>query len=50
MFESVRQLLVLTTKTKNLWIISVVLLLIIVALLIVSAQASPLPVFLYPLI
>ena len=48
MFESVRQLLFLARKTDKIWLIPVILLLIIVALLVVGAQISPLPVFLYP--
>lgn len=50
MFESVRQLVVLAVKTQKLWIIAVILFLVIIALLIISAQISPLPVFIYPLI
>ncbi|MBI4134058.1 MAG: hypothetical protein HY475_01395 [Candidatus Terrybacteria bacterium] len=50
MFESVRQLLFLARKTDKIWLIPVILLLIIVALLVVGAQISPLPVFLYPLL
>jgi len=50
MFETIRQLLILALKSKKAWIIPLILFLIIIALLIISAQISPLPVFLYPII
>lgn len=50
MFEAVKQIFILGTKSKKIWIIPVILFLIIVALLIISAQISPLPVFIYPII
>lgn len=50
MFSSVRQLFVLATKSKKMWIIPIVLFFVIVALLVISAQISPLPVFLYPIL
>ncbi len=50
MFESVKQILILSTKSKKIWLIPVFLLLIIIALLIISAAISPVPVFLYPII
>lgn len=50
MFETLKQLFILATESKKSWIIPLVLLLIIIALLIISAQISPLPVFIYPLI
>ncbi len=50
MFEAIKQILILGTKSKKIWIIPVVLFLVIVALLIISAQISPLPVFIYPII
>lgn len=50
MFETVKQLSILATKSNKIWIIPVILLLIIIALLIISAQISPVPVFLYPII
>jgi hypothetical protein len=50
MFESVKQLLTLALKSKKFWIIPLILLLIIIALLVISAQVSPLPVFIYPII
>lgn len=45
MFESIRQIFILGTKSKKIWIIPLVLFLIIIALLVISAQISPLPVF-----
>lgn len=50
MFESIKQLIVLSTKSKKIWIIPVIILLIVIAILIISAQVSPLPVFIYPMI
>lgn len=50
MFSSLKQLLILASNSKKIWIIPVILFLIIVALLVISAQVSPLPVFLYPII
>lgn len=50
MFEAIKQLSILGTKSKKIWIIPLVLFLIIIALLIISAQISPLPIFLYPII
>lgn len=50
MFSSIKQLRVLITKSKKIWIIPILLFAIIVALLIISAQISPLPVFLYPIL
>lgn len=50
MFETVKQFFILSTKSKKIWIIPVILLLVIIALLIISAQVSPVPVFLYPII
>ncbi|MCL4364056.1 DUF5989 family protein [Patescibacteria group bacterium] len=50
MFETIKQIFILGMKTKKIWIIPIVLFLIIIALLIISAQISPLPVFLYPII
>lgn len=50
MFETINQLLTLGFKSKKIWIVPVVLFLIIIALLVISAQISPLPVFLYPII
>ncbi len=50
MFETIKQIFVLGMKSKKIWIIPIVLFLIIIALLIISAQISPLPVFLYPII
>lgn len=51
MIETIKQLLILAFKTNKIWWITPILLvLIIVALLVISAQISPLPVFLYPII
>jgi len=50
MFESLRQILILIFKSKKAWIIFILLFLLIIALLIISSQVSPVPVFLYPLI
>lgn len=50
MFESVRQLLLLARKTDKIWLIPAILFLVIASLLVVGAQISPLPVFLYPLL
>jgi len=50
MLETIKQLFVLAFKSKKIWIVPVVLLLIIIALLVIAAQTSPLPVFLYPII
>jgi hypothetical protein len=50
MFEAVKQLTILASKSNKIWIIPAILFLIIIALLIISAQISPVPVFLYPII
>jgi hypothetical protein len=50
MFETVKQLLILTSKSKKIWIVPIILLLIIIALLVINAQISPLPIFIYPII
>ncbi len=50
MFEAIKQILILTAKSRKIWLLPIFLFLIIVALLIISAQISPLPVFLYPII
>ncbi len=50
MFSSLKQLAVLAGKSKKMWMIPILLFIIIVALLIISAQISPLPVFLYPIL
>lgn len=50
MFETVKQLITLSLKSRKIWIIPVILLLIIIALLIVTAQVAPVPVFLYPIL
>ncbi|OGH11897.1 MAG: hypothetical protein A2857_02230 [Candidatus Levybacteria bacterium RIFCSPHIGHO2_01_FULL_36_15] len=50
MFEAIKQIITLSTKSKKIWLIPLMLLLIIIALLVISAQVSPLPVFIYPII
>lgn len=50
MLRSVRQLLILAKKTDKLWLVPLLLLLVIIALIIIGAQISPVPVFIYPLI
>jgi len=50
MFETIKQLLILVTKSNKIWLIPIVLTLIIIALLVISAQISPVPIFLYPII
>ena len=50
MFQTMKQLLILAIHSKKIWIIPIILFLIIIALLIISAQISPLPVFLYPIL
>jgi len=50
MFETAKQLIILALRSRKIWIVPVILLLIIIALLIISAQISPVPVFLYPII
>lgn len=50
MLESIKQLLILALKSKKIWIIPIVLFLVILALIIISAQLAPVPVFIYPLI
>ncbi|HKC05020.1 MAG TPA: hypothetical protein VKC54_04060 [Patescibacteria group bacterium] len=50
MFASIKQLFVLLTHMRKKWLIIVILSLIIIALLIISAQIAPLPVFLYPIL
>jgi len=50
MIESIKQLLVLVAKSDKIWLIPVILTLVIIALLIISAQISPVPIFIYPLI
>ena len=48
--ETIKQLATLIKKTDKIYIIPVILFLIIIALLIISASISPVPVFIYPLI
>lgn len=48
--EAIKQLTTLLKKTDKVYLIPIVLFLIIIALLIISATISPVPVFIYPLI
>lgn len=48
--STVKNLLQLMNASRKVWLIPVVLFLIIIALIVVAAQISPVPVFLYPLI
>ncbi len=50
MFETIKQLLILISHSNKIWLIPVVLALIIIALLVISAQISAVPIFLYPII
>lgn len=50
MLESIRQLLQLALKTDKIWLVPILLLLVIIALLIISAQIAPVPIFMYPII
>lgn len=50
MFSSIKHLTILALNSKKIWIIPVILFLIIIALLVISAQVTPLPVFLYPIL
>lgn len=50
MFETIKQLIKLALKSKKWWLLPAFLFLVIVALLVIGAHLSPVPVFLYPLI
>ncbi|MEJ0021020.1 MAG: DUF5989 family protein [Candidatus Doudnabacteria bacterium] len=50
MFESIKQIFTLLSKSKKIWLIPLLLLLIIIALLIITAQISVVPIFLYPFV
>lgn len=50
MVATLKQLIKLLSKSNKIWIVPVLLLLIIVALLVISAQISPVPIFLYPIL
>ena len=50
MFHTIKQLLILTTKSKKAWLIPLFLLLVIIALLVISAELAPVPIFLYPIL
>lgn len=48
--ESIKQLFTLVRKTDKIYLIPILLLFIIIALLVINASISPVPVFMYPLI
>lgn len=50
MIESIKQLFILARKTRNYWLIPVILLFVIVVLVVVAAQIAPVPLFIYPLL
>lgn len=50
MITTIKQLFILLFKSKKIWLIPIILTLVIVVLLVIAAQISPVPVFLYPLI
>ena len=50
MLETIKQLFILITKTDKMWLIPAFLLLIIIVLVVISAQIAPVPIFIYPLI
>lgn len=50
MFASLKQIFKLISKSKKIWIIPVLLFLVIIVLLVISAQISPVPIFLYPIL
>lgn len=50
MRETISQLWRLARESDKIWILPVILGLIILALLVIGAQVSPLPIFIYPLI
>jgi len=49
-FNTMKELSRLAVRSKKIWLIPIFLLLIIVALVVVGAQISPVPIFLYPII
>ncbi len=50
MLEVIKQLFILISKSKKFWLIPIIIALIIISVVIIAAQLSPVPVFLYPLI
>lgn len=50
MFQGIKQLIVLTAKSNKPWLWPILLVLAVVALIVIGAHISPVPVFLYPLI
>ncbi len=45
-----KQILHLTLKSKKIYVLPILLFLVIIALLIISASISPVPIFMYPII
>lgn len=50
MIESMKQILQLALKSKKIYVLPILLFLVIIALLIISASISPVPIFMYPII
>jgi hypothetical protein len=50
MLAAIKQLFILLLKSKKFWLTPIIIALIVVAFLIIAAQLSPVPIFLYPLI
>ena len=50
MFESLKQLTRLALQSKKVWLFPIALSLVIVALLVMAAYSTPIPLFLYPLV
>lgn len=50
MFGSIKQLFLLAINSKKIWMLPFALFLIIIALLIIFVQVSPLPLFIYPIL
>ncbi len=50
MFEVIKQVSILIRKTNKIWLVPILLLFIIVVLMVISAQISPVPIFMYPFI
>jgi len=50
MFEGTKALWRLLKRTDKIWLIPALLFLVIIALLVIAAQISPVPIFLYPIV
>ncbi len=50
MFAALKQLISLGMQSKKIWLLPILLFFLIITLLVISAQLSPLPVFLYPIL